>query len=106
MAKRQCDPTSGLPRSIERGPVEALPDQREPADFWQSFRAQLSAAPLKRHVASFCRAGPGVLPRSIERGPVEAEERWFPVLTTGLAFRAQLSAAPLKRSRPGEHPAR
>ena len=62
-----------LPRSIERGPVEANKTSVRLSGA-PSFRAQLSAAPLKR---------PGV--------PL-----WSPLVG---AFRAQLTAAPLKRLR-------
>ena len=61
-----------------------------------SFRAQLSAAPLKRPT----RCQPGCIvsriPRSIERGPVEAFLQNNQHVIAGNPFRAQLSAAPLK----------
>src|ERR1035437_6716617 len=61
----------------------------------RTFRAQLSAAPLKRATWVYRSPSARALPRSIERGPVEAHftEAAIPTLC---AFRAQLSAAPLK----------
>jgi len=62
---------SALPRSIERGPVEA------------------AGLPAVRNSLEG-------LPRSIERGPVEARARVRRDVGVN-PFRAQLSAAPLKR---------
>ena len=61
-----------LPRSIERGPVEA--------------KLLVSGIELYAN-----------LPRSIERGPVEAGAVDVGMDRVAGAFRAQLSAAPLKQ---------
>ena len=63
-----------------------------------SFRAQLSAAPLKRCGMGSTGSGAAALPRSIERGPVEARVDGATEGRRRLTFRAQLSAAPLKLS--------
>ncbi len=62
-----------FPRSIERGPIEALiPGQRATAKI-QNFRARLSAAPLKLSgLGAGRRLHSSGFPRSIERGPIEA----------------------------------
>ena len=86
-----------LPRSIERGPVEAIIPRSDSEPTSIPFRAQLSAAPLKHDsLLRFGFAAIG-LPRSIERGPVEAFHR-PDAAEPGFPFRAQLSAAPLKRA--------
>ena len=61
-----------------------------------TFRAQLSAAPLKRRYQGRGKSDESRLPRSIERGPIEAKLFGIPYEFRGHAFRAQLSAAPLK----------
>ena len=62
----------------------------------RTFRAQLSAAPLKLHERAVLLEIADFLPRSIERGPVEAMV-WRRGSRHDTTFRAQLSAAPLKR---------
>ena len=66
-----------------------------------SFRAQLSAAPLKRLMVGLVVPVVFVLPRSIERGPVEANKERMGLFRLP-AFRAQLSAAPLKQGKRGQ----
>ena len=61
-----------LPRSIERGPVEAFARPVHRDLVVPTFRAQLSAAPLKRCGSAIHDRPEISLPRSIERGPVEA----------------------------------
>ena len=63
-----------------------------------SFRAQLSAAPLKQLVTRMASILPNSrIPRSIERGPVEASAACGCSGGVLVSFRAQLSAAPLKQ---------
>ena len=62
-----------IPRSIERGPVEAIVFRLLTEFKVESFRAQLSAAPLKLLF-------------------------WQTLQIPCVSFRAQLSAAPLKRT--------
>jgi hypothetical protein len=82
------------PRSLERGPIEALPPEMVPT-VKTDIRALSSAAPLKRgqrgrHVRRIHR-----YPRSLERGPIEAAKRiWW--AASGRYIRALSSAAPLK----------
>ena len=84
-----------LPRSIERGPVEARVTRWRPLA-WCPFRAQLSAAPLKPGHPRNSTVSRKTLPRSIERGPVEALLDDGAEYVGHAPFRAQLSAAPLK----------
>ncbi len=88
-----------IPRSIERGPVEATAGEHtvlqqrgspfraqlsaaplkpspdaDSAIISGSFRAQLSAAPLKLRCSKSLHGVVMNLPRSIERGPVEADQ--------------------------------
>src|ERR1035437_1390992 len=86
--------SNSLPRSIERGPVEAE-GARTCGPGWWTFRAQLSAAPLKqnepfdlRYLIHAFRAQLSAAPLKHRRRP----RRHKPLV----AFRAQLSAAPLK----------
>ncbi len=60
-----------LPRFYERGPIEASGDLSH-VERWKSFRASMSAAPLKRCPAGYTRCAVGPLPRFYERGPIEA----------------------------------
>ena len=62
-----------FPRSIERGPVEAMLLLAILAVATLSFRAQLSAAPLKLDLKYSIKCSASGFPRSIERGPVEPE---------------------------------
>ena len=65
------DKFQDLPRSRERGPVEARQRWRDQA-LAASFRAHVSAAPLKHELGVWPGGHPQTLPRSRERGPVEA----------------------------------
>ncbi len=72
----------------------------KPAAGRRAFRAQVSAAPLKRRQAGRWTVLQAGLPRSGERGPVEAQLRAYEAnCEIEHPFRAQVSAAPLKRRR-------
>ena len=63
-----------------------------------SFRARLSAAPLKHALEPGPTNGVGFFPRSTERGPVEAVTLRGRGPDRAGPFRARLSAAPLKHA--------
>ena len=86
-----------IPRSIERGPVEA--DSRyedRPAEY--SIPRSIERGPVEATWRRLQRIrSRRSIPRSIERGPVEAFDGAEIPGERGCAFRAQLSAAPLKQ---------
>ncbi len=84
-----------LPRFYERGPIEATSRNAVTISARRSFRASMSAAPLKLRVRKFKASTRNMLPRFYERGPIEA------TISSGTRisrarFRASMSAAPLK----------
>ncbi len=112
--------TRGLPRSRERGPIEASsatpirPDRTsfrvlanaaplklilalDSSDQSRPFRVLANAAPLKPHSAARCVLERARLPRSRERGPIEAAVPAIPSSPEG-SFRVLANAAPLKPS--------
>ena len=95
--------SSTLPRSIERGPVEAAARQRVKLPQHPLLPRSIERGPVEA-LRSPCQTirRSANLPRSIERGPVEAWTARNALSQGFCAFRAQLSAAPLK---PGAVPA-
>src|SRR5579885_2636221 len=85
-----------FPRSSERGPIEATPNQDGIRRAARYFRAHLSAAPLKR-----CNPPNPLLPSAHFRAHLSAAPlKRFSAGVTGSKcddFRAHLSAAPLKQ---------
>jgi len=85
-----------IPRSIERGPVEAGCTWEVPGENAVIPRS-IERGPVEAIGLPWSFAGLPAIPRSIERGPVEAKMYPDKEIVDGVSFRAQLSAAPLKR---------
>src|ERR1039457_5809589 len=85
---------SAIPRSIDRGPIEAK-CWRAASQSWLQFRDQLIAAPLKRYGSVAHDRNASEIPQSIDRGPIEALSACVPPGQYP-QFRDQLFAAPLK----------
>ena len=90
-----ADKDQPLPRSIDRGLIEAGPLGDRVSDRVSAFRDQLIAASLKLDVQAVQVGEAVTLPRSIDRGLIEAPMCAFR-LWIRAAFRDQLIAASLK----------
>ena len=89
--------TSHIPRSIERGPVEAE-TLRVAIHSRARIPRSIERGPVEAVVSSVMNSCMLCIPRSIERGPVEAKKYGFLSTSHRPSFRAQSSAAPLKQS--------
>src|SRR5690625_2095105 len=97
-------PSSSIPRSTERGSIEAQSRQgsRTPR---LPFRVQPNAAPLKPGMVDVVGCDEFSIPRSTERGSIEASKLRSHLIRPPKTFRVQPNAAPLKRVHRLPHPA-
>jgi len=85
-----------IPRSADRGHIEAPLRAYPCACQSRAFRDQLIAATLKLGNNHPRAKGPRAIPRSADRGHIEAVKA-AAIVTKSFAFRDQLIAATLKR---------
>ena len=94
-ARRPLKRTQVIPRPLGRGPVEACSRASDGAQTG-AFRARAGAAPLKPMAVSTTLIDAERIPRPRGRGPVEASCAMVTGAPVDAQFRARAGAAPLK----------
>ena len=88
-------PTPPIPRSVDRGPIEAQQASADSDTHRRTFRDQLIAAPLKPLQTEDGGAHPGAFRDQLIAAPLKRQTMYM-AHTGALTFRDQLIAAPLK----------
>src|SRR5207244_230917 len=97
LSRAGCQSRWPFPRSIDRGPIEAIREWSSKGTF-RHFRDRLIAAPLKLWHDTAFPSTDYTFPRSIDRGPIEADKKLL-ARVIHIVFPRSIDRGPIEATR-------